>query len=174
MPARPYRLLYPLRTYLVASGSYPEEYNVMTADWVTVVSSQPFYVAVSIAPERYTYRLVKKHGEFVIAVPGWDLLGEVWLAGSLSGPAKLRELRLTFERGRRVKAPVIREAVANLECRVLESKLYGDHELFIGEVVYTHHSPRAYDDFTPRPDLKVILHLSGNMFLSNETVVTSV
>ncbi len=31
----------------------------MAVNWLTMVSAQPFIVAVSIAPSRYTYKLVK-------------------------------------------------------------------------------------------------------------------
>uniref|UniRef100_A0A7J3XYW9 Flavin reductase family protein n=1 Tax=Thermogladius calderae TaxID=1200300 RepID=A0A7J3XYW9_9CREN len=171
MSVRPYRLLYPLRTYLVTSGVYPGEYNVMTADWITVVSARPFYIAVSILPERYTYKLVKKYGELVVAVPGWELLEEVWKAGSLSGPAKLKELKLTFERGTAVKSPVVKEAIANLECKVLDSKLYGDHELFISEVVYTHYNPTAFNAEIIEPGTKIILHVAGGKFTTNNSVI---
>ncbi|MCD6196326.1 MAG: flavin reductase, partial [Staphylothermus sp.] len=49
-----YRLLYPLRTYLIVSGRMSEEVNVMTADWVTVLSHKPVLVGVAISPKRYT------------------------------------------------------------------------------------------------------------------------
>jgi flavin reductase (DIM6/NTAB) family NADH-FMN oxidoreductase RutF len=66
---------------------YPSE-HIMAADRVTVVSANPFIVAVAIAPIRYTYRLVKKYGEFVIAVPGLNMLHDVWIAGSAQGPPR--------------------------------------------------------------------------------------
>ncbi|MEM4037775.1 MAG: flavin reductase, partial [Desulfurococcaceae archaeon] len=72
-----YRLLYPIRTYLVVSGRYGEEVNVMAADWVMPVSAKPFMVAVAIAPTRYTYRLVEKYGEFVVSVPSVENLRDV-------------------------------------------------------------------------------------------------
>jgi flavin reductase (DIM6/NTAB) family NADH-FMN oxidoreductase RutF len=84
----------PLRTYLVVSERLDEEVNVMAADWVTVVSANPFIVAVAIAPIRYTYRLVKKYGEFVIAVPGLNMLHDVWIAGSAQGPREAKEDRV--------------------------------------------------------------------------------
>ena len=56
-------LLYPLRTYLIVSGRLGEEVNVMAADWVTIASSNPFTIAVAIAPIRYTHKLVKKYNE---------------------------------------------------------------------------------------------------------------
>ncbi|MGB9827924.1 MAG: flavin reductase [Thermosphaera sp.] len=58
------KLLYPMRTYLVVSGRIGEEVNVMTADWVTMVSAEPFIIAVAISPKRYTHKLITKYKEF--------------------------------------------------------------------------------------------------------------
>ncbi|WP_440059390.1 flavin reductase family protein [Thermogladius sp. 4427co] len=171
MEDRLYRLLYPMRVYLVTSGVYPIEYNVMTAAWVTVVSGKPFLVAVSISPERYTYKLMKKYGEFTIAVPLIDQLKELWIAGRISGPGKLSKLKLSFAKGVKVNSPIVREAVANLECKILESKLYGDHELFIGEVVYTHYNPNIYTPEGPSSKANFVLHLGKNKFTTNSSEV---
>ncbi len=43
-----YHLLYPLRTYLIVAGR-GDEVNVMTADWVTVLSRDPFIVGVAVS-----------------------------------------------------------------------------------------------------------------------------
>ncbi|MCY0867797.1 MAG: flavin reductase family protein [Desulfurococcus sp.] len=163
-----YRLLYPLRTYLISSGVYPEHYDIMAADWVTVVSAKPFIIAVSISPERYTYRLVKTHRELVVAVPVLEHLSDVWVLGSESGPSKLSRVKLKLKRGAVVKAPVIEDAVANLECRVVESKLYGDHELFIAEVVYTHRKPEVFTGGEPSLKYHFILHLARDEFTTIE------
>ncbi|MCC6041365.1 MAG: flavin reductase family protein, partial [Desulfurococcaceae archaeon] len=117
-----YRLLYPLRTYLIVSGRLGEEVNVMAADWVTVVSADPFMVAVAIAPARYTHRLIKKYGEFVLSVPSLDMLRDVWIVGSEHGPEKLKKTKLKFKQAMRVKTPIIDGALANLECRVVDER----------------------------------------------------
>lgn len=72
------RLLYPLRTFLIVSGRIGEEVNVMAADWVTVVSADPFMLGVSISPKRYTHKLITRYKEFVLSVPTIKLLREVW------------------------------------------------------------------------------------------------
>lgn len=159
-----YRLLYPLRTYLVTSGRVGEEVDVMAADWVTVVSANPFMVAVAISPKRYTFRLVKKYGEFVIAVPGLELIDDVWVVGTESGPSKLSKTRLTLEKGRRVSAPVIKEALANLECRVVGEHPYGDHVLFVGEVVAYSYRDDAFRGGEPDLSAGFMAHIAWNKF----------
>ena len=57
-----WRLLYPLRTYLIVSGTL-EKPNVMTADWVIPLSFQPELVGIGIGKKRYTYELIKRGKE---------------------------------------------------------------------------------------------------------------
>lgn len=160
------RLLYPLRTYLIVSGKYDEEFDVMAADWVTMVSAEPFIVAVAISPKRYTYKLVEKYREFVISVPSVNMLRDVWIAGTKSGPSKVKEMSVTFERGKAVSAPIIKEALANLECKVIGAHEYGDHKLFVGEVVAYDYSRDAFRD--DKPDLRAgfLLHIARDEFAS--------
>ncbi len=159
-----YRLLYPLRTYLIVSGRLGEEVDVMAADWVTIVSANPFIVAVAIAPSRYTFKLVEKYGEFVISVPSVELLRDVWIAGTEHGPSKLSKTGFVFKPGSSVKTPIIENALANLECRVIGKHPYGDHVLFIGEVVGYHYKETAFKNNEPVPEAGFLAHLAWNKF----------
>ncbi|MEM4625005.1 MAG: flavin reductase family protein, partial [Thermosphaera sp.] len=104
------RLLYPLRTFLIVSGRIGEEVNVMAADWVTMVSADPFMLGVSISPKRYTHKLITRYKEFVLSVPTIKLLREVWIAGTRSGPGKLSEMKITLEKSRLIGVPSVKEA----------------------------------------------------------------
>lgn len=159
-----HRLLYPLRTYLIVSGKYGEEVNVMAADWVTVVSAKPLIVAVAIAPTRYTYKLVEKYGELVISVPAMDMLRDVWVVGSEHGPEKLRRTRLELVPAQKVGTPIIRNALANLECKVIGRHPYGDHVLYVCEVVAYHYREEAYKEFEPRLEAGFLAHVAWNKF----------
>ncbi|AMQ18909.1 flavin reductase family protein [Thermococcus peptonophilus] len=162
-----YRLLYPMRTYLVVSGK-DEETNIMAADWVTVLSHRPFMVGVAVSPKRYTHRLIKKYGEFVISVPTLKMLDDVWIAGTRSGPSKLGEMNITLVPSKKVSVPSIKEAAANIECRVADARDYGDHTFFVGEVVdYTYYE----SVFSPRSvSIKVglLAHVSWADFVTFE------
>jgi len=165
-----YRLLYPLRTYLIVSGRVGEEVNVMTADWLTVVSANPFLIATAIAPTRYTYKLIKKYGEFVVSVPSVNMLRDVWIAGSEHGPGKLSRTEFKFTRARKVGTPIIENALANLECRVVGEHVYGDHVLFIGEVLATHYRESAFKDNEPILEAGFLAHIAWNKFTTFQGV----
>src|SRR5690625_8029290 len=48
----------------VVTSRYGEETNVMSAGWHTALSQEPPLYGVAIAPERFSYRLVKESGQF--------------------------------------------------------------------------------------------------------------
>ncbi|BAA29950.1 flavin reductase family protein [Pyrococcus horikoshii] len=160
-----YRLLYPMRTYLIVSG-HGEETNVMAADWVTVVSFDPFIVGVAVAPKRTTHKLIKKYGEFVISVPSLDVLRDVWIAGTKKGPSKLKEMSVTLIPSKKVKVPSIEEALANIECRVIDARSYGDHTFFVGEVVGYTYKDYAFEKGKPNLKAKFLAHVSWSEFVT--------
>ncbi len=170
-----YRLLYPLRTYLIVSGRIDEEVNIMTADWVTVLSHKPVLVGVAISPKRYTHKLIEKYGEYVIAVPSKDMLRDVWIAGTESGPDKLSYMNISFMESKTVKTPSIREALANIESRVVAKNTYGDHTFFVGEVIGYTFNKEVYDskEYAPKKLSLFIAHVAKEKFtrFSEEIII---
>lgn len=143
-----YHLIYPMRTYLVVSGQ-GDEANVMAADWVTVLSHQPSLIGVAISPKRYTHKLISKYQEFVISVPSLEMLEDVWIAGTKSGPSKLREMNMTLVPSKKINTPSIKEALANIECKVVDARDYGDHTWFVGEIVEYTYNEEAFPKESP-------------------------
>ncbi|WP_457751942.1 flavin reductase family protein [Thermococcus sp.] len=165
-----YRLLYPMRTYLVVAGRGSEA-NVMAADWVTIVSANPFMLGVAIAPQRRTWGLVKKYGEFVISVPGLDMLDDVWVVGTRHGSEKLRDTSIKLVPSRVIETPSIGNALANLECKVVDERDYGDHTWFVGEVVASSYSREAFRGDAPRLGAGFLAHASWTDFVTFEPKV---
>ncbi len=160
-----YRLLYPMRTYLIVAGRGSET-NVMAADWVTVLSHEPAMIGVAISPKRFTWGLVRKYREFVVSVPSVEMLDDVWIAGTKHGPEKLRETSFDLVPSRVVKTPSIGNALANLECKVVDERDYGDHTFFVGEVVGFSYSKRAFPEGRPDPGAGFLAHLSWTDFVT--------
>lgn len=140
----------------------------MTADWVTIISSKPFIICVSIAPTRYTHGLITKYKEFVVSVPTMDMLKDVWIAGTESGPSKLQKMNITLIPSKKIATPSIKEAVANLECKVIDTKDYGDHTLFISEVVNCSFKEDAFVGNKPNLNYKFIAHVGLKDFTTFE------
>ena len=148
----PSTMLNPLPAVLVASRS-GKAVNVFTVAWAGTICTRPPMVSISIRPERYSYELIKKSGEFVINLPGENLVTAVDFCGQKSGRDidKFATCKLHTEDASIVKAPLIRECPVAIEARVEEIKKLGSHHMFIAKVlavnVEKHLVAKKYDRF---------------------------
>ncbi|PLX49756.1 MAG: hypothetical protein C0613_06140 [Desulfobulbaceae bacterium] len=111
--------------------------NIMTAAWAMPASHTPPMLAVAIGPSRFTHDLIINSNEFVVNVPGADLLDAVWYCGTKHGHEldKFAECNLSAQNGKEVAAPLIGEAIGAIECRLSSHPTAGDHTIMVGEVV---------------------------------------
>ena len=108
--------------------------NVMTISWTMVMDFTPRF-AITTGPWNYSYAALLKSRECVIAIPTVDLIDEVVGVGTCSGADtdKFAKFGLTPIKGRHVRAPRIRECLANIECRVVD--LVRKHDIVVLEGV---------------------------------------
>lgn len=94
--------------------------NIMTISWTMVMDFTPMF-AITTGPWNYSYGAMRKTRECVIAIPTVDLIDKVVGVGTSSGAEvdKFARFGLTAGQGKYVRAPLIRECVANIECRVV-------------------------------------------------------
>lgn len=134
-----HELFYPRQSVLVCAAS-SEKSNLTAVEWMTPVSEKPPSLAISLSNSSLTLGLLCTSMEFVVAIPTEKLREAVLLCGTTSGKFidKFEEAKLTQVKAKKVSAPLILEAAANLECRVLSYTNVGDHTLVVGEVVEVH------------------------------------
>lgn len=136
----PYTALYPVPAVLVTCTDENLKPNVITIAWTGTVNSVPPMVYVSVRPDRFSYKLIKETGEFVINVPSAGIVKEVDFCGMNSGRDvdKFAATGLTPLPAAVVKAPLIKECPVNIECQVKQVIELGSHHMFIGEIVSVH------------------------------------
>lgn len=134
---KPGTMIYPLPAVLVSCGATPDEYNVLTVSWTGTICSNPPMCYVSIRPERYSYDIIKRTGAFVINLTNRDMEYATDFCGVKSGREcnKFEMAKLTPQKSEFVDAPIILEAPVSIECRVVDVKPLGSHDMFIAEVV---------------------------------------
>ncbi len=95
--------------------------NVMTISWTMVVDFTPMF-AITTGAWNHSYAALRKTRECVISIPAVDLIDQVVGIGTCSGSHvdKFEKFGLTPVRGKHVRAPLIRECLANIECRVAD------------------------------------------------------
>jgi len=106
----------------------------MTANAFCSVSLQPPLVLVCIDHLAETYLRVRERGEFGVSVLREDqeALSE-FFADPERNPDAAYRLGIQYSKMRSGK-PVLENALANLDCRVVDAHAAGDHTIFVGEV----------------------------------------
>lgn len=111
-----------------------EKINGMTAAWVSQVSFNPLLLMVSIAHTRYSHDLIKNSGIFAINVLTTEQIGLGKRFGYKSG-RQVDKFAGLHHVPAVTGAPILPEAYAFLDLRLVHTYPAGDHTLFVGEVV---------------------------------------
>ena len=168
-------MIYPLPAVLVGCGDAPENWNLITIGWVGTLCTNPAMCYISVRPERHSYELLRRTGEFVINLTTEQMARATDWCGVKSGREvnKFRETGLTAVQGNRVKAPVVDESPLAIECRVVETKELGSHTMFIAEVVNVQADERFMDNETGEFKLHeagLIAYSHGHYFALGEEI----
>lgn len=111
--------------------------DIMTMSWHMMVDFNPPLLGFVMSSNNLSQSYLRNSRECVIAIPGADLMDTVIEIGNCSGrdTDKFKEFPITTAKASLVKAPLIKECLANLECRVVDDSLADKYELFVLEVV---------------------------------------
>jgi flavin reductase (DIM6/NTAB) family NADH-FMN oxidoreductase RutF len=111
-----------------------KESNIMTISWTMVVDFTPIF-AMTTGPWNYSFAALRKTKECVIAIPTVDMLDKVVGVGTCSGADtdKFEKYKLTPVKGKHIKAPLIKECLANIECKVVD--IVEKHNIVVLEAV---------------------------------------
>lgn len=160
--ARPERIVW-------AVASHEGRSSICPLGWKMNTSWDPLMMAISVAPQRFTHDLIAESGEVVLSWPGENLAEETLYCGMYSGRDvdKFKEAKLTVLPGEHVKAPLITECVANLECRIADRMTTGDHTIFSCEIlaIWLHDEPsRLCVSIDRSSGYDVLLDKGGRLF----------
>lgn len=131
-----YRLLEPGPVVLVTTAGKNGP-NVMTLSWHMMMEFEPPLVACLLSNRNYSFELLKRSRECVINIPTVELSKQVVGCGNTTGRTtdKFSRFGLTPTPATFVKAPLIRECYANLECKLVDATLTSKYNMFILQVL---------------------------------------
>lgn len=129
-------LLAPVPSVLVSCGDM-ENANLITIGWTGIVASHPPKLYISVRPERYSYDIIKKNGEFCVNLPTTDIVRTVDYCGVKSGRDcdKFADCRLTKEESFEISCASVKECPVSLECKVSNIIPLGSHDMFIADIL---------------------------------------
>ena len=154
-----YGLLEPGPVVLVTTA-YKRRPNIMTMSWHTMMEFEPPIVGCVISNRDYTFGILKQTKECVINIPTVELAAKVVGCGNTSGRDvdKFKAFQLTPAAASLVKAPLIDERYANLECKVVDARMLAKYNFFILEVQKAWIAPS-------KKRRRTIHHLGKGMFM---------
>lgn len=173
-PNKSARLLNPGAVALV-SAAHKGRDNLFAVTWNMPVRKDPGMVAILSGKRHFTYPLIADSGEMALNLPTENLREAVFGCGSVSGHKeedKWTRFGLTREEGRVIGAPLVREAVARLECRICQVVDLGKSALLLAQIVAADIEEEHYNEkdggYTYASGLKLLHHLGGNRFSVSE------
>jgi len=123
-----------VRGVVVITTKWDQKLNGMSAAWVSRASEQPFLVMASVYKKNYSHALIQSSRVFAVNYLGEGQQNLAIHFGKQSGREveKFRKVPyFTEETG----APILKECLAYLDCRVINQMDSGDHTIFLGEVL---------------------------------------
>jgi flavin reductase (DIM6/NTAB) family NADH-FMN oxidoreductase RutF len=132
--------LQPVPKVLVSCRGLNGENNVLAVAYCGNCSYNPPMVMVGIVPSRYSYKMIKESGCFVVNLVEksykdiFDYLG----SHSKRDEDKLAATKVKLEEGKMINAPILPDCPVNIECTIVDSIHTGSHEMFIGKIEYVH------------------------------------
>ena len=136
-------------TLVTSSDTQKKVNGIMTASWITPTSHFPLLFSLSVGNGkeeagndnfRASCELIEATNEFGLNIPSSELIETVGKIGTIHSNKvdKYTETGLTPMESNKIKAHLINECFLNIECKVIDQYVTGDHTVFIAEPVVVH------------------------------------
>ncbi len=160
------------RAATIVTVSHNGRKNAMAVAWHCSISFKPPLYGIAIAPKRYTYHLISESKQFGVNFMPYDKVETIAAVGGSNGSVidKYTEFNLVEDKAIKTDVPVLKDAYAVYECRVIENKVYGDHAWIIGEIVAAHIAGEVFTEngVINMNAVEPALYLGGDYYCSTD------
>lgn len=134
------------RVAVIVTASAQGKDNAMAVAWHSSISFTPPLYGISISLKRFTYQLILASKEFGINFMPFEAAELVSSVGGSKGEEvdKFQKFGMSKEKSLKTGVPVLKEAYAAYECRLVDNKTYGDHIWVVGEIVAVHFAEEMF------------------------------
>ena len=145
--------------------------NAMAVAWHAPISLKPPLYGVSIAPRRFTYQLIAESKEFGVNFLPFTKAELIASVGGSDGSEvdKFQRFNIAKDKPVKTEVPLLKDAYAAYECKLVDDNLCGDHRWLVGEIVAVHLLREA---FTPEETLD-LAKVSPILYLGHELYTTA-
>ncbi|MDP8233514.1 MAG: flavin reductase family protein [Candidatus Saelkia tenebricola] len=164
---------------ILVTSKYKDKSNIITLAWQMPVSHKPKLVSIAVHKKHFSHMLITKSKEFIINIPTRTVIDAIHFCGSVSGREidKFRKTGFTEIEARYLNAPLIKECIGHMECRVKKIYAGGDHTIFLGEVLRVVVNEGVFDGKFLRldnPRVQTLHHLGENRYMVSGVVIQAV
>ena len=131
--------LYPMPLVIVGANVNGKP-NYITIAHVGIMDFSA--ISVSISKKYYTNAGIKKNKTFSMNIPSVDMVKEAEHCGLTSGKNTDKAKLFDNFYGKLQTAPMIEECPINMECKLIQTVEFPNHNVFVGEIAGTY-----YDDY---------------------------
>jgi flavin reductase (DIM6/NTAB) family NADH-FMN oxidoreductase RutF len=160
---------YPKVAVIVTASARGRD-DAMTAAWHSSISFRPPIYGVAVTSKRFTYQLIKESQEFGINFIPSEKASLAAAIGGTSGQQmdKFERFSVKKEKPLKTTAPILQDAYAAYECKLVDSKPYGDHIWIVGEIVAVHFLEEAFTgaEVLDMDKIKPLLYLGSDFYAS--------
>jgi len=134
------------RMAVVVTASAGGRDNAMSIAWHTSISKNPPLYGVAVSPGHFTYKLIAESRQFGVNFLPDDKAELVAALGGSKGREmdKFSAFSIEKDDAKKINVPILKDAYAAFECKLVDDRLYGDHKLLVGEVIAVHYAEEAF------------------------------
>ncbi|MFQ5442158.1 MAG: flavin reductase family protein [Thermodesulfobacteriota bacterium] len=118
----------------VISTKLGDRVNAMTAAWVSRASFIPPLVTIAVGKTRFSHHMIEESGVFAVNALGQGGIETAKHFGLKSGADTDKFEGIDYDT-KVTGSPIIRGALAWVDCKVYSTLDVGDHTLFVGEIL---------------------------------------
>ncbi|VVC02906.1 FMN reductase (NADH) RutF [Candidatus Burarchaeum australiense] len=139
--------------------------NIMCAEWSRHISYSPSIMLLNLHAVDATADNILKSREFGINLAAENQAQLCSAAGGSTGKqvdkiGLLKALGAEFYAAKKIRAPMLKGASMNAECKLVKSEMVGDHVMFVGELV----------EISADPNLESLLYHQGKYWKLGEQI----
>ncbi len=149
---------------LVTSLNEDGQSNVAPKSWISMMAFEPSLLALGCNLAHWTAQNILARQEFVVNVPGDELVEIVWKSQALPHPRPVESIGLTPIPAQKVKPPLIAECKAHLECTFVQHLVFGSEVIILGKIVAASADREAIEAQDPYAYLRLFAFLENGTY----------
>lgn len=137
---------------------------IMPAVWQIPLSHSPMIFGVLVSSKRYTHSQLLQSNNFSLNYFEFKYAKLIKKLGNCSGISvdKVKEFKIKLSQSLTIDSPILEDAYVSIECKETKKILFGDHDLFYGNVTNVWYDPSTFTNNITNKNTQPLLYI-GNM-----------